>query len=725
MNRTTLAAIAASVLLAATVSPASADADALVRPVSERFAVPEVKEVPDFQRHVLPLMGRLGCNGRACHGSFQGQGGFQLSLFGYDFKMDHDALLKKDSGRVDPEAADLSKVLQKPTLTIPHKGGKRMELDSWQYQVLFHWIDGGAKGVTEASHFERLEVTPAEIVFQREGETVPLHVIAHWADGTREDVTCITRFRTNNESIAEIDENGVVTSKGQGDTHVVAFYDNGVAATQVILPVSDRVGPTYPDVPTPTKIDELVVAKLRKLGIVPSELCTDEEFLRRVSLDLTGTLPTPKEVETFLADPSSNKRAAKVDELLERPTYAAWWATQLCDITGDSRRNFQGQVASEEMARHWYEWIERRVKENTPYDELVAGIVLGTSREPGQDFDDFIKQQSTYYRDKDPVDFATRDTMPYFWAKRNARKAEEKALNFSYTFLGVRLECAQCHKHPFDQWTQDDFNRFTAFFDGVRYGTPADARQRTKELTESFDLPKNGGQARKQLDLLVRKGKVVPWQEVYVIPRKPAARPGKKKQAKVTGASRVITPKVLGGDVVDLEGSQDPRKPLMDWMRSPENPYFAKAFINRVWASDFGSGIVNPPDDMNQANPPSNAALLDYLTGEFVARGFDMKWLHREVLNSQTYQRSWRSNDTNGLDERNFSRAVIRRLPAEVLIDAMAQANADSDALARVSTDLKDRAIGPNAGGGGIGRRGGDYASRVFGTSTRDSNCDC
>lgn len=722
MNRTSLAAIAASVLLAAAVSPAFADP--LVRPVSERFAVPEVKEVPDFQRHVLPLMGRLGCNGRACHGSFQGQGGFQLSLFGYDFKMDHDALLKKDSGRVDPEAADLSKILQKPTLTIPHKGGKRMDVDSWQYQVLFRWIDGGAKGVTEPSHFERLEVTPAEIVFQREGETVPLRVVAHWADGTREDVTCITRFRTNNESIAEINEDGVVTSKGQGDTHVVAFYDNGVAATQVILPVSDRVGPKYPDVPTPTKIDELVVAKLRKLGIVPSELCTDEEFLRRISLDLTGTLPTPKEVETFLAESSSNKRAAKVDELLERPTYAAWWATQLCDITGDSRRNFQGQVAAEEMARHWYEWIERRVKENTPYDELVAGIVLGTSRAPGQDFDDFIKQQSTYYRAKNPADFTARNTMPYYWAKRTARKAEEKALNFSYTFLGVRLECAQCHKHPFDQWTQDDFNRFTAFFDGVRYGTAPDARQRTKELNESFDLPKNGGQARKQLSLLVRKGEVIPWQEVYIVPKKPA-RPGKKQTKKVSGASRVITPKVLGGDEVDLEGSQDPRKPLMDWMRSPENPYFARAFINRVWANDFGSGIVNPPDDMNQANPPSNAALLDYLTSEFVARGFDMKWLHREILTSQTYQRSWRSNETNGLDERNFSRAVIRRLPAEVLIDAMAQANADSDALARVTTDLEDRSIGPKAGGGGIGRRGGDYASRVFGVSTRDSNCDC
>ena len=350
-----------------------------------------------------------------------------------------------------------------------------MEDDSWQYRMFVRWIEDGAKGVENPVKFERLEVIPAEIVFEKEGQAVALRVIAHWADGSREDVTCISRYRTNDESIAEISPDGVVTSHGKGDTHVVAFYDNGVAVTQVILPVSDQVGPNYPDVPAPTKIDEHVVAKLRKLGIVPSEVCTDAEFLRRVSLDLTGTLPTPAEVEAFAADASPGKRAAKVEELLARPSYAAWWTTKLCDITGDSARNLQLQGLNEPVARDWYDWIYKRVEENTPYDQIVERIVLATSRKPGQSYDDYIKEQSAYYRQDAPADFAERETMPYFWIKRRMQKPEDRALSFSYTFLGVRLECAQCHKHPFDQWTQDDFNQFTAFFNTLRYGFAADA----------------------------------------------------------------------------------------------------------------------------------------------------------------------------------------------------------------------------------------------------------
>lgn len=713
----------------------AADAEAkagpsLLAPASVRYADESCEETPDFQRHVLPLMGRLGCNSRSCHGSFQGRGGFRLSLFGYDFKADHEALLDPKADRIDREAPELSKLIQKPTLEIPHKGGELMKPDTWQYRMFLRWLEKGAKGVENSVAFTRLEVSPSELVFEREGQTVPLKVVAHWADGTTEDVTCISRFRTNDEAIAEIDEHGVVTSKGPGDTHVVAFYDNGVAVTQVIRPVSEQVGPKYPDVPTPTRIDALVVEKLRKLGVVPSEVCTDGEFLRRVCLDLIGTLPTPAEVEAFLADSSPAKREAKVDELLSRPSYAAQWATKLCDYTGANSRMFNGDILRDDYTRDWYEWVARRLRENVTYDKIVAGIVLASSRKPGQKYEDFIKEQGSYYRDKDKSDFSERDTMPYYWARRNVNQPQDKALNFSYAFLGVRLECAQCHKHPFDQWTQDDFKQFTAFFTPIRYGIAPDARSRVNELREELGLNKlMGGQAQRETGRLARQGKLVPWQEVFVVSN--ANRRGetrKKDKNDKNSNNRVANPKLLGGETVDLADASDPRQPLMAWLRSKDNPFFARAIVNRIWTSYFGRGIVSPPDDMNLANPPSNAPLLDYLVKGFIEHEFDLKWLHREIVLSQTYQRSWKTNATNRLDEKNFSHASVRRLPAEVLLDAVQVATASTKDLLQANTlaGLEDRAIGPK--GGLTSRRGigqGEFASRVFGRSPRDTNCDC
>ncbi|WP_406700640.1 DUF1549 and DUF1553 domain-containing protein [Singulisphaera sp. Ch08] len=716
---------AALVLVALTTSASYGE---LVRPVKDRFAVPEVEEVPDFQRHILPLMGRLGCNARACHGSFQGQGGFRLSLFGYDFKMDHDALLKEGSARVDRDDPEASKIIQKPTLAIPHKGGKRMDEESWQYRMLVRWIDQGAKGVTNPAHFERLDVTPTEVVFAREGEQVPLKVVAHWSDGSQEDVTCISRFRTNDESIAEVDQDGLITSKGKGDTHIVAFYDNGLAVTQILSPVSEQVGPKYPDVPTSTKVDELVVNKLRKLGVVPAELCSDSEFLRRVSIDMTGTMPAPDEVNAFLADASPKKREQKVDELLSRPTYAAWWTNKLCDITGNSPRALQMQVNTDQPSRFWYEWIYRRVEENTPYDQLIAGIVTASSRKPGQSYEEFIKEESSYFRAEDPPAYSERETMPYFWARRNMRQPEEKALGFSYSFLGVRLECAQCHKHPFDQWTQDDFKQFTEFFRPIRYavGPEKESREVVKKLTEELGLAKttNGGERRRILEKQMKKGNPIPWQEVFVTKgNRNAGRRGQENAPK-NGGGRVATPKLLGGDEVSLASVKDPREPLMEWMRNKENPYFARAFVNRVWANYFGKGIINPPDDMNMANPASNEALLDYLAKGFLSHNFDMKWLHREIALSDTYQRSWKTNETNRLDERNFSRAMVRRLPAEVLIDAVTQSTASSTDLIKLASAGTDRAIG-SKGSGSYRPGNNQYAGKVFGRSTRDTNCDC
>lgn len=716
-----LGAMLAALALAA---PGSTDHEIL--PADRRFAADRIEEVPSFQRHVVPLLGRLGCNGRSCHGSFQGQGGFRLSLFGYDFKADHEALTAGEEPRVLPKSPKDSLVLLKPTRSVAHKGGKRLEPDGWQYRLLRRWIDAGAPPARETDpSFVSLDVEPKEIVFARTGEAASLKVVARWSDGTREDVTPLSRFRTNDEAIATVDPSGRVTAAGKGDTHVVAFYDNGVAPVQVILPASEQVGARYPSVPQQTRVDELVTAKLRKLGIVPSGLSTDAEFLRRVSLDVAGTLPGPEEIRSFLADPSPDKRRRKIDELLERPVYAAWWATKLCDLTGASERTGpQGgeQGLNREKTRLWYLWVYRRVRENVSYDKLVEGIALAVGRRPDQSYDDYCAEMSAYFRKDRPADFTARETMPYFWTRRTIGSPEGKALSFAHAFLGVSLQCAQCHKHPYDQWTKQDFDQFTAFFNGVRYGNAP--RDRVQELKKAAGLEgdEDSGAYKREFAELVQQGKLLPFKELAV-PTKPKQPPRKAGSNPKLG--RVITPKLLGGDEVVAATYDDPRRPVMDWMRQPDNPYFATAFVNRVWANYFNVGLIEPTDDLNLANPPSNPALLDHLTQGFIRNGYDMKWLHREIANSHAYQRSRRPNETNALDERNFSRAVIRRLPAEVACDAVLLATASDEARKSMDQDpVASRSIGllGNAAGG---RDPAAYSLNLFGKPPRAINCDC
>ena len=281
-----------------------------------------------------------------------------------------------------------------------------------------------------------------------------------------------------------VNDDGQITAHAPGDTHIVAFYDNGITPVPVMLPVSEQSGPRYPAVAAPTPIDKLIVDKLRKLGIVPSPVCTDAEFLRRVSLDLTGTLPTPREIEAFLADRTQGKRAKKIDELMQTPAYAAWWTTKLCDLTGDNIQQQGTQIFQKQQTRQWYEWIYRRIAENRPYDEIVAGLLLATGRDkPDESYTDYCLEMGSYMKEEHASDFAARKTMPYFFSRRNVLKPEEKALSVTYAFLGVRLECAQCHKHPFDQWTQQDFKQFQAFFQLVDYGVKPASGPEAKETT--------------------------------------------------------------------------------------------------------------------------------------------------------------------------------------------------------------------------------------------------
>lgn len=701
----------------------------ILPPISERFASATPQEVPSFQRHVVNMFSRLGCNGRACHGSFQGQGGFRLSLFGYDFKADHDALFDKSHPRVNLEQPDESPIIAKPTDANLHEGGERYRKNSWQYRVLRRWIEGGAKYEEQPQRLVRLEVTPADIWFREQGERVTVKAVAVWEDRTREDVTPLCRFQTNNEQVATIDERGLVTAGVPGDTQVVVFYDNGVVPIPVIRPVSDKIGDRYPSVPTPSRIDELVVAKLRKLGIVPSELCSDAEFLRRVSLDLAGTLPTPQEVEQFLADKSPHKRKQKIDELLETPAYAAWWSTKLCDFTGNNDEQLNNNVTPLRggASQEWYDWVYKRVAANKPYDQLVSGMVTAVSRQPNEDYTHYCQKMSALYREGTKESYADLPGLTYYWGRRDFRDPDARAVAFAYSFLGIRLQCAQCHKHPFDQWSKEDFHLFKNFFSRVtaaeRANDPETQTQFNKLVEDLGGAGKlRNGELRKELPNLLKQGKTVPFPEVYVS----KAAPVRPKNANPNSPSPSGVGRLLGGEKVELAKYADPRTVVMDWLRDRRNPYFARAFVNRVWASYFNVGIVNPPDDNSLANPPSNPPLLEYLAHGFIQSGFDMQWVHRQILNSRTYQLSWQPNDTNRRDETNFSHAVPRRLPAEVIYDALRQAASSDTKARRLHAELPERAIALAGSAARSNRLGGAaYVLTAFGRSSRRSNCDC
>lgn len=679
----------------------------LLKPIQERIAAGE-KLIPDFQKHVIPLLGRLGCNSRNCHGSFQGRGGFQLSMFGYDFKLDHDNLLE----RIDKQHPKQSLVLNKPTSEDEHEGGLRLPPGGWEQQLLHEWIAAGAASVSpESPRFVRLEVTPRQIVFKKKGETATLKAIAVWSDGTREDVTCLTRFESKDDSVAEVTTEGVIQAKAPGDTYVISYYDNGIFSTQVLQPVREYQPGEYPEVPTPTVVDRHVLNKLQKLGIRPSELCTDEEFLRRVSLDMTGTLPTPDEIRDFLKDPSTEKRSQKIEELLARPGYVAWWSLKLSDLTGSNAGYLGGTEMAQPVAGQWNAWIRRRVEDNVGWDKIVSGIILGTSRLPGQTFEEFMAQQSEFTSVKDRADFTALDnSMPHYWARSNMTVPSDKALAFGYTFLGMRLDCAQCHKHPFDEWSQQDFKLFTEFFTRIKFGVPPDARVLHEETRNMLGVPVklNTAALRRQSYLrIAAEGRSIPWREVYIEPAQ--------------GDQQIA--KLLGGEEINISQIQDPREVLMAWMLNEPNHYFAKAFVNRIWAHYFNVGIINPPDDLNQANPPSNKALLDYLVQGFIESGYDMKWLHRTIANSRTYQLSWRPNESNRKDTRNFSHAVLRRLPAEVAIDAIQQATAGDKKLLQHVSKMDGRKITQHPLS--FQARSIDFSLLVFGKPLRTTNCDC
>ncbi len=736
-------------------SAAESPHEGLQPSVEKRFAK-QTDEVPDFQRHVTPLLSRLGCNGRACHGSFQGQGGFRLSLFGYDFAKDHAALTEADSGRVDLDQPLESLILRKPTDEDIHEGGQRYETGSWQYNVLKSWVAAGAIAAEKPLRLEKLEVLPAEIILTEEDnpEQVELQVIAHWQGGVSEDVTPLCRFQVNNTAIAKVTAEGMVKpAEVPGDTHLVVFYDNAVAPIPVMRALASRpAGPKYDwqgnlvelkfaksansVKDASTQIDSLVFQKLNKLGIRQSAVADDVTFLRRVSLDISGTLPSPQEIRQFVADSDVQKRSHKIDQLLNSKAYNAWWTTFFCDLTGNNTQQLRNMGISQDKASlQWYQWIHDKIEKNVPYDEMVEGIVVATSRRPNEDYLAYCKRMSKTSRDQENDSFAKTKSMPYFWMRREFQEQDTRAISFAHAFLGIRIQCAQCHKHPFDQWSQDDFQQFSKFFTGVSIGrTQGGSKERAAQIKKIYqdlgiDTEKTrGGMLQRALVAALRDGKTIPFTELLVhAPKMDLKREDRVNRGKRGKFHETAT--LLGSETIDLTQYNDVREPLMEWMRQSDNPYFAQSIVNRVWAHYFGVGIVEPADDLNRANPPSNAPLLDYLAEGFVKNGYDLKWLHREITNSRTYQVDWVANETNANDRRNFSRAQPRRLPAEVVFDVARQAvlNREENRLYRNKIDGRSISIpGTNLNYGN--RKGvptSAFALQVFGRSERANSCDC
>ncbi|MCH9653225.1 MAG: DUF1549 and DUF1553 domain-containing protein [Planctomycetes bacterium] len=684
------------------VSSIQADDSQLVKSAPERWAADGSGETPDFIRHVVPLFSKLGCNMRNCHGSFQGQNGFRLSLFGFEPALDRQELFEKDKlsegdgPRINIKDPAKSLFLMKPSSSDEeHEGGKRMDKKSWEYRILYQWIKSGAPYDSRKTvNLKRLEVIPKEVVFSNRTQKSKLRAIAWFDDGTHEDVTGLTVFSSNDEGIAKVSKDGIVSVSRTGDTAIIVRYAGGVTSTQILVPDTENSQP-FPETFAHNQIDEFVTAKLRKLNIRPSVLCSDADFVRRVYLDVIGALPTADETRKFLADRSPDKRSRLIDHLLEQPGYAMYWGMKFSDWTGNSKYINNKAMLSNWL---WQQWIEDKLSRNLPYDEIVYGHVCASSLE-GRPREDFLAEAKSIlhkaagrYNYDDDGTYAKRRTNELYWTNVERRSPDTMVLQTANSFLGLRLECAQCHNHPFDRWTKKDFEQFKSFFMMVQYCDPATGAEK-----------KRGGGRGYGVESL-EPG--VTW--------------------RFAGTVRKTPPKLLGGpEVPYVKDGPDARIKLWEWMRAPENPYFAPAFVNRIWEHYFNIGIVDPPDDFNQGNPPSNPQLLDWLAKDFIDHKFDIKHLHRLILNSRTYQLSWEPNASNRLDKKNFSHALLRRMPAEVLIDAVADVTGVSNYFGRLPKDRPQRAVGQAMPSMRYGASRGGYAMKVFGRPDREKTCDC
>ncbi|MEO2028251.1 MAG: DUF1549 and DUF1553 domain-containing protein [Fuerstiella sp.] len=607
-----------------------------------------VQRPVSFPNDVVPQLTRAGCNGGACHGTPKGRNNFRLSLLGFEPRDDYEFLTRESKGRrLFPAAPERSLLLQKACGETPHGGGIRIQKHSDSYDLLKRWISEGLSyGPQNDPTVKRIDIFPSDRVVNR-GGSQQLVVTAFFSDGTFRDITRVAEYKANQPDMCDVDHHGLATFKDMtGTTSVMIRFQEHVGAFMATIPL----GLPTPDLPTPTNfIDELIFAKLETLGLPPSEACHDSTFLRRVSLDIAGRLPTVQETREFTASHDSGKRAAAVNRLLDDVGYADLFANKWAGILRNKAGGNLEQVARETFGFH--AWIRASLSANKPFDHFATELITARGRP---------------------------DTNPAVSWYRAVSDPKDQMADIAQVFLGVRIQCAQCHHHPYEKWTQDDYHGFAAFFSTI-------GRKEVRKLPED--------------DILYHK-------------RIPAI-------AQNPHTNVDLKPTPLGGEPLEIPAERDPRIDLAEVMTSPANPFFAKMLVNRYWKHFFGRGLVEPEDDMRVTNPATHPLLLEQLAKSFVASGYDLKNLCRTICNSQTYQRSSFPNQHNSNDEQNFARYYPRRLTAEVMLDAI-------NDVAGARNNFNHQPVGVRAIALPDDSANNDsFFLRVFGRPQMDTACEC
>ncbi len=675
-----------------------------------------VKRV-DFERHIMGLLSKVGCNSGSCHGSFQGKNGFRLSLFGYEPSMDFAALTRDNLGRrVNRVYPEDSLILTKATGAMAHDGGMRFGKDSWVYGIFREWIKGGAKWTPGSGKLEKLAISPADFAVLASDKPVQLKISATFDDGTTEDITPFCDFKISDDSIAAVSPFGELVARQPGDAGLTVLYRGSVQAIRVLVPAPAKSG-GYPKVPETNGIDREVFAKLKLLNMVPADLASDEVFLRRITIDTIAQLPKPEDVRAFLADNDPKKREKLIDKLLAHPLHAAVWATKLSDITGNNTQALEQPVQLQpKRSQMWHDWLRKRVADNVPYDRVVRDILTATSIDQmtPEEWLAFVKKVDSQAEKGFTTDYSEKKTLDLFWRRQQAVPIEQWGEKVAAAFLGVRLECAQCHKHPTDRWTQDDYWAFANIFAPVSF---ANANQFSSPALKKVVDVENA--ARKEAVPAGKNANQISLvRELFI-----GANGGKGRPNPAN--NKLSPPRALAGPEIAVKAGEDPRVKLAAWITGDTNPFFAKSFVNRAWAHYFGVGLVNPVDDFSLANPPTNARLLNALAEEFVSSGFDIRKLERSILLSRTYQLSYETNDTNKFDKNNFSHAFIRPLMAEQVVDVLNAALGVDETFKTTELTAPDGTKMVEIGSSRLQNANLAYVLRIFGRPPRTTACDC